>query len=206
LTDTTNILYAQCQQFVDPQTNTILTTPSANNVMYPSTTCGCFLPQSVYKTFWNSIYAANPSFQGALNNPQCSYPDCAATQALQPQTSYKCPDLTLTSCISQIQAQNISGSQLDQTNQCVSQTSTTTNGDGTPTSPSAPSDGSNDSNSNGTNTDGTNTDGTNTDGTDTTASSISSQMIMDIVIGVILLVIVLAGSYQLFFANKPNPV
>lgn len=110
--DASDILYGQCATYVNPTTSEV-------QMDYPSDICGCFLPDRVYDTFYQRIYADNPSFTGVLSNPQCTYPDCASTSAIHPRVNFTCPDNVLTTCIANLEAGNITNSQINIANACV---------------------------------------------------------------------------------------
>lgn len=100
----TSILTSNCSKFADSNGNVIDSTGAAvvpgttTTDQYPSTTCACFLPNSVYTNFYNSITKSYPEFKNYMTNNQCSYPDCANVAAIQPQ-KMTCPDVAITSCI-----------------------------------------------------------------------------------------------------------
>jgi len=62
--------------------------------------CGCYLPESVYTNFKNTVTKSNPDLAASMTQKQCYYPMCFNSPAALFPSHDQCPDMTFISCIS----------------------------------------------------------------------------------------------------------
>ena len=122
----TTLLKTQCAKYADASGNVVDSNgnkvqPGTSSDGYPATTCACFLPDSVYNTFYDNASAKYPDLRSIFNVNQCSYPDCANTIALQPQ-KMTCPNVAITSCIvNNTVGGNVTNSNFNIVNKCITE-------------------------------------------------------------------------------------
>jgi hypothetical protein len=91
-------LKTNCAQVATTGTNPT----DVNNPLDPNiqNVCGCYLPESVYNNFKNTVTKSNPDLAASMTQKQCYYPMCYNSPAALYPSHDQCPDMTFISCIS----------------------------------------------------------------------------------------------------------